>query len=220
MTRKKLGESLIEEGLIDALQLSQALGEQRNWGGPLGALLVKKGFVHPSDLARILARQIGVEWVSLRGRDIPEPVYSTINAVTAKKHKAIPIEVKDKVLVMAMSNPTDLKAVDGLAFATGKTIKPVLASEAEILMSIARHYDKEIVDESELDKAFGRAKIDHESHEMIAQHEKLHATETLMSVTSQGLKLDALLAVLVRKGVITEREMFLELEEMERRKGQ
>lgn len=211
MSRKRLGELLIEAGLVDALKLAVALGDQKQWGGKLGATLIQKGFISASDLAHVLAKQLHIDWISLRDREIPEEVLSLMDVKVAKRHKAIPVEAGNRSLTVAMANPTDLKAVDDIAFVTGKHIKPVMAVEAEIMLAIARHYDKVWVDEQRFDSSYLAQTL--EGNPVTVDGKPLKATPPARAgdiVSSQ--KLEALIRLLTRKGLITEQELMGELQ--------
>lgn len=139
--RKKLGEILIEKGIIDEDQLAAGLGEQSQWGGKLGTALISKGFITEADLLRCLAIQQGIKSVSLKDMDISLSALRTIKAEEARKYNVIPVHVDRKVLTVAMANPTDLKTIDALRFSTGKNIRPILALDPDLRPLIDRFYD-------------------------------------------------------------------------------
>jgi type IV pilus assembly protein PilB len=143
--KKRLGDILIEEGLINDTQLAIALGDQKQWGGRLGSTLVKKGFVREEDMAYALGNQLGFKWVSLRDLNITQKALDAVKADIAKKYNIMPLGLKGNDLTIAMGDPTDLKTIDTLGFITGKKIKPVIAVESDIILSIAKHYDKEFI---------------------------------------------------------------------------
>jgi len=211
MSRKRLGELLIEAGLVDALQLAVALGDQKQWGGKLGATLVQKGFISAGDLAHVLARQLRIEWISLKDREIPDDVIGLLDVKIAKKHKAIPIEADTRSVTVAMSNPTDLKAVDDIAFVTGKPVKAVLALDGEIMMAIARYYDKVWVDERRFDSTYLSQTV--EGNPVAVDGKTLKAgTSVRGEAIFSSRKVDALIHLLVKKGIISEREMMAALQ--------
>lgn len=211
MSRRRLGELLIEAGLVDALQLAVALGDQKQWGGKLGATMVQKGFISANDLAHVLAKQLRIEWISLKDRDIPDEVLNLLDVKLAKKHKAVPIEGDSRSITVAMANPTDLKAVDDIAFVTGKAIKAVMALDAEIMMAIARFYDKVWVDERRFDSSYLAQAVEGNQVSVDGKPQKGTASGRGGEIFSSR-KVDALIHLLVRKGVISEREIISELQ--------
>jgi hypothetical protein len=140
--RKKLGEILIDAGLIDEDQLASGLGEQTQWGGKLGTALISKGFITEADLLRCLAIQQGIKSVSLKDMDISLSALRTMKAEEARKFNVVPVHLDKKVLTVAMANPTDLKTIDALRFTTGKNIRPILALDPDLGPLIDRFYDR------------------------------------------------------------------------------
>lgn len=142
--KKRLGELLIDAGVIDEFQLRSALSDQKRWGDRLGATLVKLGFVTEEIMAKALSSQLKLPNVNLRTTEISPAVYSLITGEKAKKLGLIPVMVKKEgsknVLYIAMSDPTNLGAVDELQFATGHIVKPVIAMDSQIQVAINRYY--------------------------------------------------------------------------------
>jgi hypothetical protein len=142
--RKRLGQLLTELGVIDEHQLQSALGHQKQWGGKLGAILVQKGFCVEDDLVSALAKHLGMQRVRLPEAKVDARALKCVSKQIAEKLHVLPYEIsgsgRSEVVTIAMSDPTDLSAVDQLAFHTGKRIKPMLAGDAEIVAAILAHY--------------------------------------------------------------------------------
>jgi outer membrane biosynthesis protein TonB len=142
--RKRLGQLLTELKVIDDHQLQSALGHQRQWGGKLGAILVQKGFCGEEQLVSALAQHLAMERVKLGETKIDPRAVKLVSKPVAEKLHVFPYQVtgagRSEVISIAMSDPTDLSAVDQLAFHTGKRIKPLLASDSEIVSAIQAHY--------------------------------------------------------------------------------
>ena len=142
--RKRLGQLLTELGVIDDHQLQSALGHQRQWGGKLGAILVQKGFCGEEQLVSALAQHLSMERVKLLETKIDPRAVKLVSKQIAEKLHVLPYQVsgsgRSEVISIAMSDPTDLSAVDQLAFHTGKRIKPLLASDGEIVSAIQANY--------------------------------------------------------------------------------
>lgn len=144
--KKKLGEMLIEAGIIDELQLDSALGHQRNWGGRLGSILIELGFVSETDLAKFIEKQLKVPCVEIISLDIPKNVLESLRVEIAKKYTVFPINLEGNIITLAMTDPTDLRVIDELQFITGKRIKPALALESEIKKAIKKYYEGEDIE--------------------------------------------------------------------------
>ncbi len=139
--KKRIGEILIDAGVINSMQLSVALGEQKQWGGRLCSILVRLGFVDERAIAQVLERQFGMECISLENREISPEALKKVKVEVARKYGVIPVEIQGSALVVAMSDPTDLRTLDELGFVVGMRMKPVLALESAISKAIALHYE-------------------------------------------------------------------------------
>jgi type IV pilus assembly protein PilB len=142
--KPKLGELLVQAGVIDEAQLKSALGEQRQWGRPLGMTLVRMGFVEEDALISVLAHQLKLPVVKLSGKRVTPEVLAHVPADLAEKHRCIPLLVNDEggqqVLYLGMEDPVDLEALDGISFRLGEKVKPVLVAPSELDEAIERHY--------------------------------------------------------------------------------
>src|ERR1700674_598259 len=142
--RKRLGQLLTELGVVDEHQLQSALGHQKQWGGKLGAVLVQKGFCKEAEVVSALSKHLGMAQVKLAAAKIDPRAVKFVSKQIAEKLHVLPYEIsgsgRSEVVTIAMSDPTDLSAVDQLAFHTGKRIKPMLAGDAEIVAAILAHY--------------------------------------------------------------------------------
>ncbi len=138
--RKKVGDMLVEAGIINDLQRSAALGEQKQWGGKFGSILIRMGFIDEKSAAAVLERQLGQKCVTLKTKEIPANVLAMVRPNIARKYNIIPIDFNRRTLSVAISDPNDLVTIDDLSFILGMNIKPVLALEYEIKNAIAQYY--------------------------------------------------------------------------------
>ncbi|MFN2549177.1 MAG: hypothetical protein ABR567_17275 [Myxococcales bacterium] len=145
--RKRLGQLLTELGVIDEHQLQSALGHQKQWGGKLGSVLVQKGFCKEPEVVNALSKHLGMPQVKLAEAKVDPRAVKFVSKQIAEKLHVFPYELsgsgRGEVVTVAMSDPTDLSAVDQLAFHTGKRIKPMLAGDTEIVQAIQAHYAEE-----------------------------------------------------------------------------
>ena len=143
--RPRLGDLLVAAGAIDTTQLSAALLDQRNFGLPLGRILVQMGYLDEETLMRTLARQLELPVAWLRNKWVEDAVRDLLPAALALKHQVLPLLVTfrdtGKVLHLAMHNPDDIEALDAVGFQVGYEVRPVLAAASELQDAIKRHYD-------------------------------------------------------------------------------
>jgi type IV pilus assembly protein PilB len=136
----RLGEILIKESLITQDQLDKALDFQRTNGGKLGSCLTKMGFITDDDITGVLSRQYGVPSINLKYYEIDPNVIKLIPQDTALRYQVIPLSRVGSVLTIAMTDPTNVFAMDDIKFMTGFNVEPVVASESAIAESISRFY--------------------------------------------------------------------------------
>ncbi len=136
----RLGEMLLEAGLIDQFQLDSALSMQRNLGGRIGSALVKLGYLPEDTILEFLESQSKFSRISLQDLEIPLGLITILPAEKLKHLLVVPIELRqsgqEKTLRMAMTDPTNQKLITDLQFATGCRVLPVLASEDEIRQAL------------------------------------------------------------------------------------
>ncbi len=147
----RLGEILVKDSLISADQLKQALDHQRKNGGRLGTCLVKLGLVSDDDITAVLSRQYGVPSINLKFYEVDPSVIKLVPQETAVRYQIVPLSRVGSTLTIAMTDPTNVFAMDDIKFMTGFNVEPVVASETAISEAIHKFYgDVESVEE--LDK--------------------------------------------------------------------
>ena len=142
--KRKLGEMLLEAGLINEFQLRTALSDQRQWRRPLGVTLIKMGFVREAELMRVLSDQLSFLTADLDAKIVPPEVIALVPYESASKHHCLPLAAQRKgsvrELYLAMIDPTDLAVIDEIGFRTGHEIRPVLVGDQQIEEAIVRSY--------------------------------------------------------------------------------
>ena len=138
---QKLGQLLIEQGILTEVQLRTALRTQEFFGGHLGSILIDLGFVEEQSLGETLSRAAGVRYATPELlEEIPEEVIKVLPPKVAERHKAVPIRIQQKRLHLAMVNPKDLVSLDEIAYLTGMVVVPYVAPEFRIDRALERHY--------------------------------------------------------------------------------
>ncbi|WP_257304893.1 hypothetical protein [Geothrix campi] len=138
---KRLGELLVESGLITPAQLQSAITHQKIARGRLGSNLVALGYISEEVLMDFLSHQAGVPQVDVRNLVVPPEVLKLVPFRLADQFTVLPVSVKEpKSLVLAMSDPSDLNAVDSARFASGLHIQPVVASHSALRKAIGELY--------------------------------------------------------------------------------
>ena len=143
----KLGERLIAKGLITKRQLDSALAEQRKTNELLGKLLQRLGYVSEDKILAELAEQANIEKVDISSYTISPKAIRLLPEGLARSCGAIPLCIKDGRLVVAMSNPFDIMAIQEMEQALGMYIDVKMADKKEILEAIRRFYGKAVAEE-------------------------------------------------------------------------
>ena len=144
--KKRLGDMLIEAGVITEEQLLLTLEYQRQQQKKirLGAALVEKGFTTEDAIVEVLKEQLHIDSISLTGIKIPAEILKLVpDSALLKKYAMIPYELDEKNargLRVAMADPMDIMAIDDLAIVTGMDIIPIIASNTDIMRAIDKYY--------------------------------------------------------------------------------
>ncbi|HXT72976.1 MAG TPA: type IV-A pilus assembly ATPase PilB [Candidatus Angelobacter sp.] len=136
----RLGEILVRDSLISSDQLKQALDYQKKEGGRLGTCLVKLGLVSDEDITAVLSRQYGVPSINLKFYEVDPSVIKLIPQETAVRYQIVPLSRVGSTLTIAMTDPTNVFAMDDIKFMTGFNVEPVVASESAISEAIGKFY--------------------------------------------------------------------------------
>lgn len=136
----RIGELLLKEKRITPEQLQQALNGQKANGGKLGYNLVKLGFVKDEEITSLLSKQYGVPSINLAQFEIDPAVIKLIPAETAQKYQIVPLSRSGATLTIAMTDPTNVFAMDDIKFMTGYNVEPVVASETAVIEAIEKYY--------------------------------------------------------------------------------
>ena len=143
--RKKLrlGDVLVQNGVITEEDLQRGLERQKGSGRKLGETLVDEGIATEENIARALSNQFHYDMVDLSNVEIPQEILDLVPANVLKKHRAIPFEYSPdnmNVLRVAMSDPMDIAAMDDINIITNLQVEPVVATMGGVMLAIDRYY--------------------------------------------------------------------------------
>lgn len=213
--KKKLGELLIEAGLIDEMQLRVALSYQKEWGGRLGAVLIRKGFVKESAMISVIENQMGMICLPLEKFEKPsDEVMQLVKEDVARKFGILPQKFDGRTLLVATSDPTDLKMLDDLGFLLGLRIKPVLALESDIHTALDHFYNP-VISSGTLERKpliseipFSPNGVRYELMQDVSSPQKRdHDNKELRSDVIDQSVLVSIIDLLVEKGVFSREEL-------------
>jgi type IV pilus assembly protein PilB len=140
----RLGELLVSNSLITKEQLKQALAEQKAAGGQLrlGSILVRDNLISEADLTSFLSKQYGVPTINLADYEVEPSVVKIIPAEIAHKYQIVPVNRAGSTLIIAMSDPSNIFAIDDIKFMTGYNVEVVVVAESSIKAAIDKLYDQ------------------------------------------------------------------------------
>lgn len=172
MQPSRLGELLVRSSLITREQLMKALEEQKNSGGQLrlGSILIRDGYISEPELTAFLSKQYSVPSINLAEFEIDPAVVKLLPVEVVQKYQAIPVNRSGSTLILAMSDPSNIFAIDDIKFMTGYNVEVVVASDTGIKAAIDKYYDQS----ASLSELMGD--LDMEDLEVVADHEEVDVT--------------------------------------------
>lgn len=171
----KLGEMLVDGGILTSAQLDEGLKCQVIFGGRLGTNLVEMGLIREEDLALFLSKKLEIPFASPEQlMSVPPEVLRLIPVDVAEKYKAIPVRVDNRRLTIALADPTDFAAIDEIAFISGFIVVPLVSPEIRIILALEKYYGlkrtmryvpvsggiRTTIRESQPDKANGKGPVE------------------------------------------------------------
>ena len=146
--RKRLGEILLDGGLISQQQLEEALNRQKGLNMKLGEALIHLGYIKEDDILLTMKQQLNMPIVDISRIVVAEEVLRLLPEGIARKYEVAPVDISNGRLIVAMNDPTNYFALDDIRLAVGMLVRPVLARRNDILKAIDRYYGR-----SEAEKA-------------------------------------------------------------------
>ena len=142
-----VGDILLREKLVNVKQLEEA-ERVRASGENVTHTLAKLGYLEESQLINFLSRQYGVPSINLDEMEISDDVIKLVTKDVAQRHKLVPIARQGATLIVAMSDPGNIYAMDDIKFLTGLNVEVVVASETSIIAALERYYGKTDYDDA------------------------------------------------------------------------
>ena len=162
--RKRLGDLLLEVGMITQEQLDAAIDFQKKTGEKLGNAITKLGYASEDDIIQVLEFQLGIPHVKLEKYNIEKLACSSIPESIARRYGLIPIKIDKGILTVAMSDPLNVFAIDDVRIYSGLEVQPVIANNASVIKAIDKYYgaDKAMRAVEEFKKEHSTLKINSE----------------------------------------------------------
>lgn len=185
--RVRIGDLLMQQGLITEQQLMTALDEQKVRRTKLGETLIALNIVTHKEFARVLSEQLGIESVDLMISGLEDVAIKMVNEDIMKKYNLVPFAIDAKnanILNVAMADPLDLIAIDDISMITNMEVRPFFAPTAQIAL--------------QLDRMFGKK----QAMEAAAQYQKEHASEMVAETAEANTEVDNAPIVKIVRGML------------------
>lgn len=138
--RRKIGEILIANGLIDRKILDEALAYQQRYGGNITQYLIAHGYVIEEDLAKCISIQFGYPYLPLRAYDVPVTIIRLVPISIVKKYWLIPVDKIQNIITLVMADPFDEDAIEEVEKVTECKVQPFVGILSDILKAIEKYY--------------------------------------------------------------------------------
>ncbi|MDW7672419.1 MAG: GspE/PulE family protein [Bacillota bacterium] len=190
---RRLGDLLVDAGLITTDHLSEALQIQKETGKKIGEVLVAQELVSEKQITEALERQLGIPYMDLEKIYIPPELPRIIPEKLARRHILIPIKREDDILTVAMVDPLNFIAIDDVRIATNMKVEAVIATREDVLNAIGIYYEKESAEKAleEFDDNYTSEFFDDLDEEMLANVANAPVVKLLNSIIKQAIKMKA-----------------------------
>ncbi|NLW12084.1 MAG: type II secretion system ATPase GspE [Clostridiaceae bacterium] len=188
--KKALGKLLIDSGIITDEQLTMALDQQRISKKRLGEVLVDLNIVTERQILEVLEYQLKIPFFDLNKFEIDEECPLLINEAMARRHQILPVNRENNELIVAMTDPLNLQALDDVRIFTGMSVKPIMATQQDVLSSIDRFYSREDAEKAVEDfkKEIDFAQISESDNEALSDVSNAPVVRLVNSVIQHAIR--------------------------------
>lgn len=192
-TKKKLGDLLVDLGLISESNLRAVLESQKESKKKLGEILIEEKYVSEREFLEVLEFQQGVPYIDLDRFSIEADAPKLISENLAKRHTVVPVSHDGVTITLAMNDPLDIYAIDDVKLATGLEVKPVIASKIAIIDAIDFFYEKEGAQKAidEFKREFAEEELEGLDEETLNDINNAPVVRLINSIINQAVKLKA-----------------------------
>lgn len=190
---KRLGDLLVEVGVISQEQLMLALKKQKDSNKKIGEVLVEEGIITNKQIVEVLEFQLGIPHLDLEKTSISPEIPRLLPEKLARRHTLIPIKKDKNVLTVAMADPLNIFAIDDVKLATAMEVEPVISTISDILNAISIFYEKETAEKAleAFDESYTSDSAEELNEVELANIQKAPVVQLLNSIIRQAIKLQA-----------------------------
>ncbi len=190
---KRLGDLLLESGLINSEQLNYVLQRQKATGKKIGEILIDEGIIQEKQMIEVLEFQLGIPHMDLEKYYIDPDIPKLINENLARRHTLIPIRKERDKLIVAMSDPLNIFARDDVNIATGLNVEPVISTKNDIINAIDQYYGKQRAEQAieDFKKHYDGESISDFDEDTLNEINNAPVVRLVNSIISQAIKMRA-----------------------------
>ncbi|HZX21681.1 MAG TPA: ATPase, T2SS/T4P/T4SS family [Clostridia bacterium] len=190
---KRLGDLLLESGLITQDQLGHVLEVQKSTGKKIGEVFIEEGIVSEDRIIEVLEFQLGIPHVDLNRYYIDPEIPGLISEKIARRYILIPVKKDRGKLIVAMADPLNIFAIDDIKILTGLDVVPLIATSRGVLEAIDKHYETENVEEAlaEFKQDYQIDNINGIDEEILSEVNKAPIVKLVNSIIRQAVKMKA-----------------------------
>lgn len=187
--KKKIGELLIEKGMITQEQLVEALAQCKKTGTPIGSMLVSLGFINVDQLKEALSFQQGYSYVTAAQLNISESIIKLLPEDFIKENKIIPLSSDGKFLDIGMVNPDNKKALNEVVYLTGLRPRVLLMSYMEYKSCIGKYFGRARKETKDIIRKIEQEALEFEVEESLWEQVERELEDTSGSVANFATKI-------------------------------
>ncbi len=187
---KRLGMLLVQSGLITEAQLEEAL-ELTADGRSLTAVLDDTGVAAEIKIAQAVADQMGLVFIDLGAYDIDANAATSLSSELARRYSVLPVKIQDGELMVAMSDPANIFAIDDLRIVTGYDIRPVVAAESDLLHAIDKFAASQQDVDGMMDDLEGAVSTGRDEEDEDAEDEESAVAKLMNLIVTEAIRQDA-----------------------------
>ncbi|MCR5720594.1 MAG: type II secretion system protein GspE, partial [Lachnospiraceae bacterium] len=167
--KKRIGDILVDSGVISPAQLQDALTKQKGSGKKLGEFLTDEGIITDEALRDALGSQLNLPIVDLQSTEVDNRAFAGVIPAVLKKHKMFPYALSENNpgrIMLAMADPLDIYAQDDYRYMSGFELQPVVATTRSIMLAISKHFGDTEVNEALNELTDGQEEADKAAQEL------------------------------------------------------
>lgn len=190
---KRLGDLLVESGMVTEEQLQHVLNIQKTTGKKIGELFIEEGIVSENQIIEVLEFQFGIPHMDLKKHFIDPEIPRLINERLARRHSLIPVKRDEDKLTVAMADPLNIFAIDDVKIATGLEVIPVISTNKGILEAIEQYYETESAERAleEFKQNYEIESTDELDEDMLSEISNAPVVKLVNSIIRQAVRMRA-----------------------------